>query len=162
LTDEFCWATSIANVASADDHMHEPLMHGCRLAHAMPQPPQFSGSLDVSTHAPKHVTPVVHVTPQLLPSQVAVSYFATGQASQREPQVLIDVLLTHWPLQSCWPDLQPHTPVVHTLPPVQMVPHVPQLALSLKRSTQRPEQSDRPAFPAACMHSYVQLSGLGT
>jgi hypothetical protein len=35
---------------------HTPNRHTAPLAHAFPHAPQFAGSVDVSTHAPAHVT----------------------------------------------------------------------------------------------------------
>lgn len=132
-------------VLAASAHIQPPLMHGCRFSHAIPQPPQFLGSVLVSTHAPKHVTLVVHMTPQLVPSQVAFSNFAAVHTEHCSPHASSDVLLTQRPSpQSCWPDGHEHTPVEQTLPPVQIVPHVPQLELSVRRSTQLPEQLEKP------------------
>lgn len=75
--------------------MQPPLMHGCRFSHEIPQPPQFFGSVFVSTHAPKHVTLVVHMTPHVLPSQVAFSSLPAVHTAHDAPQASSAVLLTH-------------------------------------------------------------------
>jgi hypothetical protein len=42
---------------------HAPPVHASPPVHFTPQPPQFSGSLVVSTHAPEHaVKPLLHAT----------------------------------------------------------------------------------------------------
>jgi hypothetical protein len=117
-------------------------MQGEKPEHWIPQPPQLLRSVLVSVHWPKHVTCVVQLRPQLVPSHVVVSYLLpAGQGEQRVPQLLTDVLLTQLPLQSCCVDEHLHTPLWQVLPPVQMLPQVPQLLLSVRRSTHLPEQS---------------------
>jgi hypothetical protein len=66
----------------------------------MPQPPQFLGSVFVSAQAPKQLTPLLHRELQVLPSHDAVAPAGSGQGVHDEPQLVIELLLTHVPLQS--------------------------------------------------------------
>ena len=66
----------------------------------MPQPPQFLGSVFVSAHAPKQLTPPMHCELQVLPSQAALAPAGSGQGVHDEPQLLVKLLLTPVPPQS--------------------------------------------------------------
>jgi hypothetical protein len=67
---------------------------------------------------PEQTSPLAHFTPQ--PPQL----------------MLLLVVSTQAPPQSCWPVAHAHVPLVHVSPFWQTVPHAPQFALSLVRSTQ--------------------------
>jgi hypothetical protein len=110
---------------------------------ALPQPPQFLLSREVSTQAPEHrLRPALHNTLQPLPVQVGVPLATVGQIFPQAPQLRMSFVLSthtlpqrmvgrlHWKLQ-----LPVHTGIA-LAGAVQVVPHFPQLDVSLSRLTQ--------------------------
>lgn len=86
-------------------------------AHTVPQDPQLFGSLVVSTQAPLHAVPVVHVNPQVPAVQVALALAGAGQTCPQAPQLLAEV----WRLTQVKPQVvglqQELSPPLHFPPP---------------------------------------------
>jgi hypothetical protein len=75
------------------------------------------------------------VNPQFIPSQVAELPPGVGQASQREPQLMVEVLSTQPLGHMCWPlavqaGVVPPAPAVPVVPPLPLVPAAPLLPLA--------------------------------
>jgi hypothetical protein len=57
------------------------------LAQAIPQPPQFATSLEVSTQAPLQAkSPAAHSKPHLPATHVALAFSGAAQAFEQAPQ----------------------------------------------------------------------------
>jgi len=66
---------------------------------AIPQPPQFSGSLSVLTQLPlQRAYPELHAVPQPLLVQVAVPLLIPGHTVPQAPQFLVSLLVSTQPL----------------------------------------------------------------
>ena len=65
-------------------------------------------TLKFETHVPPQSwKPVLHTTPQVVPSQLAVPLTGVGHGEHEVlPQLLVPLLLTHWFPQTCVPTLQ--------------------------------------------------------
>jgi hypothetical protein len=64
------------------------------------------------------------------------------------PHTPLVQVATRQGLVGCWQSvgvLQTHAPATHVVPPPQVVPHVPQLALSVSVSTHPPSQHRKPS-----------------
>jgi hypothetical protein len=110
-------------------------------AQTFPQVLQLDGSVFVFTQLePHNASPLVQVWPHLggVPMHVGVPPLGGGQAAHVVPQELIDSLLSgmHVPLQLCSPDGHLQFELWQVMPPVQAVPHLPQLFWSLESVTQ--------------------------
>ena len=121
-----------------DGHVHLPLEHCCPPPHATPQPPQFAGSTDRSTHAPLHSTSGAEQAAWQLPAlQTCPIAHCLPQVPQLAGSVPVVVqVLPH----SVSPTGQEQDPAAHVAPAGQVVPHVPQCIASEDRSTQAPLQ----------------------
>jgi hypothetical protein len=64
------------------------------------------------------------VKSQVVPLHVAVAPAGGGHGAQAAPQVAVAALLTHAPLQECWPPGQPE-PLAPVSPPAPAAPPVP-------------------------------------
>lgn len=95
-----------------------------------------------------------HSTPHspLLQVAVAPATVAGGQGLHLVPQLATLLSLAHKPEQSCVPLGHAHPPATHALVSPQRMPHAPQLAASVLRSTQAPLHSMKPE-----LHSKPQL-----
>ena len=89
--------------------------------HCVPQDPQWSGSLR-ETHAPLHSRkPVAQL-------QKPAVQLAPAHDVPHAPQFAGSVcVLMHTPLHDAYPVGHTHAPPLHDLPPVQTLPHAPQL-----------------------------------
>lgn len=107
--------------------VHLPLTHISPDEHIVPQAPQWLLSLVRSTQLLPHIMRLLgQLKPQLVPLQVAAAPAGAVHGVQDVPQVAGDVLLTHAPLQTCWPFGQPHLPALQVWPAGQLIPHAPQ------------------------------------
>jgi hypothetical protein len=118
-------------------HWHMPLTHALPPAHVTPQAPQFAGSLSVLTHRPPQSTrPPRHAAPE--------SMHAPSTHTEPGPQLLPQLPQSPWlvkmsvqlPPHTISPAAHWHVPPAQVWPPMHVVPHVPQFALSLAVSTQ--------------------------
>lgn len=111
----------------------------CPLVHWMPQPPQLSGSLDASTHAPPHwIRGATHT--HRAPAQVSPPV----QRMLHPPQLSESVCTsTHAPTQSAvgGGQLVAHDPAAQTSVGAHAFVQSPQCAGSFARLTQMPPQS---------------------
>jgi hypothetical protein len=107
----------------------------------LPQPPQFIGSDEVSTHAVgliagQAVKPIVmQVPPQFVPSHAGEPPVGVGQAVHSVPHEPMSMLLLQVPPQSWKPVGQAQVEVWQVLPPEHGALHAPQLLLSVARLT---------------------------
>jgi hypothetical protein len=112
--------------------LHVPAWQmGCPLATAgqvLPQEPQFSGSLVVSTQAEPQVFPGAQSKPQTPAVHVAAPPGGAVQAAPQPPQFSGSLLsVTHEPPQIVSPCMQPPVPPVPPAPPVPLVALLPVL-----------------------------------
>lgn len=113
---------------------------GQTLAH----PPQFFGSVLVSTQLPPHkMYGWLQAKSHRPPLQSGVAFAGGIQTLSHMPQLAVLVIKsTHEPPQfALEPQLEPHWPAAQTSPPVQALAQSPQCAWSLFRSTHSPLQS---------------------
>jgi hypothetical protein len=130
--------------------VHAPLEHTLFApVHALPQLPQFFGSLWV----------LVQTLSQSLPSLKhwqlpAWQVVPVGHFVAQPPQLpLSDCSLTHAPLHMTSPPGQMHLPPVHVSPTAHAVPQPPQSAGLLDVSTQTPPQYVGVPVPAGHVHA---------
>ena len=134
LLDRFTHAP--AHITPPNGHPQTPPEQDSPTGHAVPQLPQFAGSLDVSTQlrVPQACSPAAHVAWQVPVEQTGV---VPEQASPQVPQLSGSaVVLVQAELQ-------------HASPSAQVVPHAPQLPALLVVSTQAPLQQLPGAMAAA-------------
>jgi len=95
-------ACGSASAAHASPHMWKPAWQAVA-THALSRHVTCAAPGEGHTaHAPPHArNPGEHCTPQAVPSQLAVPFGSTGQASQRLPQFCGDRLDTQAPAQKC-------------------------------------------------------------
>ncbi len=114
--------------------------YGMVTGHAAPQPPQFAGSLEVSTHSAPHSVPVHAPGTHWL----ALHASARPQVWPQRPQSsCADVVSTQPPLQSVRPveHCATHAPLSHSgVPAPHALPHAPQFSGSAELSMQTPLQ----------------------
>src|SRR5690606_1448640 len=92
------------------------------LAQALPQLPQFAGSLMVSTQPSLH-----SVCPPLHWQDAFTQLWPLSHDSSQEPQCAGSWLtLRHCSLQNSWPCGQTQEPALQVCPPVQALSHSPQ------------------------------------
>lgn len=105
--------------------------------HALPQVPQCSSLLLVSTHTwPQLTRPAAHEQTPATQSSPPV------QTVLQAPQwVLLVCVSTHDDLQSVCPGPHTHTPPEQEVLPRQATPHAPQFRLSQQVETQPPAQT---------------------
>jgi hypothetical protein len=114
----------------------------------LPQAPQFSGSLLVSTQRPSHEVPAQSIVHSPL-SQVAAPFSPAMQLVPHAPQLPSDELkLTHVPPQLVLSasHASVHAPLEQTLPRLQRAPHAPQCSGSLLRSAQSSPHDTSPSL----------------
>src|ERR1041384_2453334 len=123
--------------------MHWPLEHTLLPAHALPQLPQFDGSVPKLTHSPsQRVSPSGHR--QFPP----VHFVSPVQTVPQLPQLRLSVVRSmHAPPQSVrpGPHVLMHAPVLQTVPFAQLFPHVPQFWGSTETSAHWPLHDSLPA-----------------
>jgi len=151
---------------------------------ACPQPPQLATLVVVSVSQPSAARPsqlangLLQANPQDTPSQVAVAFAGTEHGVQElVPQLAVELLLTHAPLQLWKPELQtnPQMPLVQVGLPLAMVhmePQPPQFARLVLVLTSHPSvgsllQSEKPGLhestaQAPLTHAAVPLATLQT
>jgi hypothetical protein len=103
-----------------------------------PQPPQLTGSLVVSVHAPTPVPQTVGAVDghaHALPVQLAPVGQTLAQPPQCDGSLVVSKQLA--PHLVC-PPVQTQLLAIQTVPPVHVAPHDPQFALSLVVSVQAP------------------------
>ncbi len=126
--------------------------------HAVPQLPQFLGSVEKSTHAPlQRLVPGKHT------HVPALQLSADGHVVVQEPQWLGSVCSsTHPPLQfdKPWLQLEEQTPRSHTWPFEHALPHLPQLAGSLVRSEHVPLHETCPIAVQIVLPSMLPSMGM--
>ena len=108
------------------------------------QPPQFAGSVLVSTHAPLHsIAGSTQAKSQVPSTQVGVAPGGGMHTVSQSPQCAVLVIKSmHEPSQFWVPLAQPvpHFPAAQTWVPLQAIAHSPQWAASDARSTHWPLQ----------------------
>lgn len=92
--------------------------------------------------------------PHELPLQVALPLVGTEHAEHDVPQVAVDVLLSHVPLQSWVPPGHPQPPPWQVIPPVQLwpEPHAPQYVLDVLRFVSQPFEATPSQSPKPLVH----------
>jgi len=135
-------------------HAHEPPLQVCPLRQAMPQPPQFLGSLFVLISQPSIGLLLQSLKPGLqdwmaqAPDWQAGVALLTEQTMPQPPQFLVSVwVFTQAPLHSTCPLGQGivQTPRLQLVPCLQTEPHAPQLLGSVCSFTHKPLQFVCPA-----------------
>jgi hypothetical protein len=127
--------------------LHVELRHCCPAAHDVPQVPQLA-ALDVRSAQ----TPAQSVVPLGQAQSPFEQVRLLAQICEQKPQLSLSVRRsTHWLPHLASPDPQviEQVPVLQTSPPVHRLPHVPQLAALVWRSTHselpmKPVHSDSP------------------
>ena len=119
--------------------MQLPPLHDVPPVHGLPQPPQFFGSLSMSTHDPLQLILVPeHVAPHADDSHTSPEAHALLQSPQWAGSF---VRSTHALPHIVRPGPHLQTPPMHVDPPSHAVPHFPQFAGSLAGSMQWPPQT---------------------
>jgi hypothetical protein len=118
-------------------HWHAPPVQTWPPAHVWPHDPQLPVSLISLTHALEQgEKPLLQLIPQVDPLQVAVPVEPPVLGPEQPvvhdvPQLLAVVELSQVPLQLSVPFGHTHEPPVHSWPLPHVLPHVPQLAVSV-------------------------------
>jgi len=143
--------------------VHVPLLHAPELmfgssVQSLPQPPQWALSMLVSTHLPSHtISPAGHS--HAPPLHVAPIGHSVPQPPQCDVLVLVS---THAPSQNVSlleqsHDEPVHTPPEHSQPLGQMLPHAPQLRLSVPSSASQPVAGSPSQSAKPLAHTEMQL-----
>jgi hypothetical protein len=135
--------------------------------HAMPQVPQFSGSVVTSTHrdsapVPHTISGAGHASLHEPPTHDSPSGHSVPQAPQFESSTMVSTQAAPQRISPAIHEDAAHDPPMHVSSGPQLRPQVPQFALSLWTSMQPSPQSASPA-PHAIMARQVpdeQLSSI--
>ena len=110
--------------------MHVPFVQvGVAPAQTMPHPPQLASSFRVSVQAPPH-TALFGAAQHWPDTQLSPPPHALSPAPQWEPLVCV---FPHWVPHAVL-GTSPHVPATHVPPAAQALPHLPQLASSVRVS----------------------------
>jgi hypothetical protein len=135
---------------------HWPWAQSCPAAQATPHPPQFAGSVLVSTHARPHCRAPAG---QLVVQLSAAHTWSPGQTLPQVPQLSgsLDVSTQDRPHAAPVMHVAPQWPTPQTWVPGHALPHVPQLAGSVARSVQASPHFAVPPLQSTPHVPWVQL-----